>query len=572
MQSLLSAPGADSLLKPRSLKHKIKKAGLTKNNLELYENIYNSKGFQTLLKEQKTEILNSAGTDSFYEAKYFIAQLALRFSDSLTEKLGNENINIEDIDNHLIVSYLKQDFTSVFAFKRYSEKGPEDRQFLKINYEQYANIRDNILFDKQIFNKALSISDQALRNNLTQFIHTSLTTGSNPLDLQNDQATLFCLDKLFSYQDLNSEFLSSILFYKFAFKMEDFSLDTQKNISNIIFDKSNRQEYRSNCLFFYAIINSNKNKKEIKDFLILLKNQETISKIRIVYDIWNHLASDFETSFSQTKYQKLPAIFNDIFKISFSDQESEYFISNTLNEYEFKSNPVYRLMLCNVLSKTNKADFNTKVACFMSLLQHKIEIGDIPQNLINLLVSYDIEVMCSDEVVKFIKDSCTNKNFTSEQNLAVDYLSNNLKTEILNTIIYSCTSQNIIFPKEAIQIMLLDSSYSGIVNLSRTIFEAIFKNFILINNSGTNYLQGAELTLVRNTLKEIFTDGGNYFNNNETRKIVSKLIMKLNPVARKHMAIVFPKIKDELFGMTDEERAELQSDSIVRQYVKMLLS
>ena len=38
------------------------------------------------------------------------------------------------------------------------------------------------------------------------------------------------------------------------------------------------------------------------------------------------------------------------------------------------------------------------------------------------------------------------------------------------------------------------------------------------------------------------------------------------------MGIVLPEKREEFFGMTDEERAEIQSDSLIRQYVKMLLS
>ena len=70
----------------------------------------------------------------------------------------------------------------------------------------------------------------------------------------------------------------------------------------------------------------------------------------------------------------------------------------------------------------------------------------------------------------------------------------------------------------------------------------------------------------------MFSSRAYIYNDSEVKQIVLKLIMQLNPVARKHMIVVFPELKDELFKPTEEEVAELQADSLIRHYIKMLLS
>ena len=580
IQELLSNKNASYLLNPESIKNK--SAGLTKNNLDLYETIYNSKGFQALLKEQKVNILSSAGNNSFYESKYFISQLALRFTDSLTESLNDEGIDIESIDNHLIKSYLKQDFTSVFRFERSAQKGPEDRQFIEVSYDQYLKIRDNIFIDKQVFDKVLSVSDKDLRTILVQFISTSLSTrpsqAANPLNIGIDENTIYCLDKFFAYKDLNSQFLFSILFNQLPFDAEDFSNETKINISNIIFES---RRLNSDIMFFVLrLLSSDKLSKECKNFFVFLSYRHSYKKISFIYDLWQTLIGGLGRG-SYFGFSELPDVLDNILEFSFPGQEKNQFILNVISGDKENLEEWHILALCNTLAKTKNVNINIKLLLFMRVIKCNIDAStanEIPQNVLNSIGSYDSEVLCNDKVISFIKTHCKNPqkgNVTSmdQNNLTMFYGKNRFYTELLNQILYSCTRSNVVFPKNALVQMLLKRSSDAKTQLfSRTIVELLFKNFILINDGGQNFLRDEELSLVRNTLRELFGDNKYFFNNNETRKLVPKLIMKLNPVARKHMGIVFPEMSEEFFGMTDEERAELQADSLIRHYVKMLLS
>ena len=104
-----------------------------------------------------------------------------------------------------------------------------------------------------------------------------------------------------------------------------------------------------------------------------------------------------------------------------------------------------------------------------------------------------------------------------------------------------------------------------------------FKNFISISEDGSSHLYGKELSIVRETLKELFRDRefkGNksMFGTRYSKEIAFAIVQKIGKHARMHMGLAFPDEAQNLRANTPEEEAELQADSLLRKYVKTLLS
>jgi len=148
-------------------------------------------------------------------------------------------------------------------------------------------------------------------------------------------------------------------------------------------------------------------------------------------------------------------------------------------------------------------------------------------------------------------------------------------TRFINTLIQGFTENNKAFPKDIMQKIAIDStgknynSADGIKNF--------FKNFIGISEDGSSHLYGKELSIVRETLKELFrnrtfSNNKSMFGTRYSKEVAFEIVQKMGKHARMHMAMAFPDEATNLRANTPEEDAELQVDSLIRRYIKMLLS
>jgi hypothetical protein len=185
----------------------------------------------------------------------------------------------------------------------------------------------------------------------------------------------------------------------------------------------------------------------------------------------------------------------------------------------------------------------------------------------NAIQTIDMEIIGSEETINVLREKINH--------VVRHYGKVELHTFFINSLIHVFTQNNKALPKDIMQKIATIStgknynSASGIKNF--------FKNFIGISEDGSSHLYGKELSIVRETLKELFRDrefssNSSMFGSRYSKEIAFEIVQKMGKHARMHMGMAFPEEASNLRANTPEEEAELQMDALVRQYVKMILS
>lgn len=556
-------------LNPKSIANK--NAGLTMRNKIIYSIIYDSKAMETYIKENSVDIVKYANPNRTHNFDSFIALLALRQPKDLVEKINKSNpespVTLKDVDKKLISTYLTEDL-SYFGEK--SMSNDESKKFLALSIEEYKKIREELFVNLNTLKRILDDSDIDFRKLLISYILKCLKEGSkNPLGLQKNDSTIKSLDLLFSYDDYDIAYMTEKITFRFPFAMTEFSDATIKNISNILMGDMG---YNWNSEIYTRILTRDSSRLIAQNLLTLISYQESERKIRIILAIANTAWRIIEEVSSITEF------LDDVIAVSLDDNETQQlidFITAPHNPMLGHGQLDY-LMPAALCSCENISD-DIKLKAFLKIIRtsysarvHRMTAGSKLESVIATSVySVDDSVI---DVQKVIEEISSDKQMLS--NAIHRFLMLESGLAIISKIVLVSDSKNIVIPKTLLSSLLMNSKSSNGVQPYREIVEMMFTNFINKSADGENFLQGHDLSLVRNTLLTLFKKNSStsYFSKNESKKIAMSCVKKLNPSARKQMALVFPEIRDELFSWTEEESAEIKSDSLIRQYVNMLLS
>ena len=568
IDTFLTNTNVNYYLNPKSISNK--NAGLTTKNKEIYNIIYKSKAMQTYIKENSVDTVKHANPNRVHTFESFIALLALRQPDDLVEKINQYNpespVTLKDVDKKLISSYLLEDFG---YFGEKSIGNDKSKKFLALSIEEYIKIREELFSNTDTLQNILKDSDIDFRKSLISYILKCLHEGSkNPLGLKKDDNTLKSLDILFSYDDYDLDFVISKLTFRFPFSFLDFSDKSLQNISDkLLSDES----LRTNLEIYTRILGYNRSELASQNLMALLSYQETNNKIKIVLLISNKMWSMVEEVSSISEF------LNKVLDASFEDTETQQLINYITAPHDpmLGHGILDYLMPAAICSCKNISD-DIKMNAFLKIIKtsysmrvHRMaHVSKLEEVIAQCIYSIDDEII---DVQSVIEEITSNKKTLLA---AVErFLMIKSGLAIISKIIITADSKNIVIPKTLLSNLLLNSNHSNGIQPYKEIVEMMFSNFINKSFDGNNFLQGHDLSLVRNTLLSLFKKpNGGYFSKNEYKKIAMDCVKKLNPSARKQMALVFPEIKDELFSWTEDEQKEIKADSLIRQYVNMLLS
>ena len=571
INTLLVNTSTRPYLDPKNIANKDAEQPLQSNISKIiYSIIYNSKAMDAYIKESSIDIVKYANPSRTHTFESFIALLALRQPDDLVEKINKNNaespVTLKDIDKKLISTYLAEDFG---YFSERSMSGDESKKFLALSIEEYKKIRDDLFVNTDTLKTVLADSDVDFRKLLISYILKCLKEGSkNPLGLQKNDNTLKSLDVLLSYNDYDLDYITEKITFRFPFSMLEFSDVALQNISDKLFSD---EGIRSNLEIYTRILGYNRSELASQNLMALLSYQETNNKIKIVLLISNKMWSMVEEVSSISEF------LNKVLDASFEDTETQQLINYITAPHDpmLGHGILDYLMPAAICSCKNISD-DIKMNAFLKIIKtsysmrvHRMaHVSKLEEVIAQCIYSIDDEII---DVQSVIEEITSNKKTLLA---AVErFLMIKSGLAIISKIIITADSKNIVIPKTLLSNLLLNSNHSNGIQPYKEIVEMMFSNFINKSFDGNNFLQGHDLSLVRNTLLSLFKKpNGGYFSKNEYKKIAMDCVKKLNPSARKQMALVFPEIKDELFSWTEDEQKEIKADSLIRKYVNMLLS
>ena len=581
INSLLDNKDVSYYLNYKSIPNK--SAGLSEKNYQIYDTIYNSPSMNAYIEQNKISTITHAAKSDLKDAKTFLSFLALRFTDDFVAKVNStisENqISIQDVNNSLFGAYLLEDLGPNGIMS--SGFSVDDKKvFVGSNLETYSEMRKQLFTDVSFANNVLKEAPKELRQSMIMFICNSLKTNKNPLELEKDGATLRILEKLLSYNDYSATFILDQVIFRLPYEMSKLASSVKASINSIIFSNDS---LRNNFSFISSLAlgdSSSRLKAHLFDLISNLeetKKQDVISAI-VLDGSKKHL--DLSITTIEKLSQKLNDIVlnllndskvielvNHIFKTSLSKPKFYEVRSRTFNLENIIT--VAALSLCESISENTKKDiFITLVKAYLAWIPPENNPDSNYQRLAMIIEEINPQYAVSQEIINMISDESKIPSFARQ------YLANKTFNSILNKVFMGLYYKDLVIPKKLLAAIFSSTEHSRSTRPQRDLKANLLKNFINLSDDGKNYLQGEDLVIVRDALLNLLRkkQGTNFFREEGTEKFVKQCVMKLNPNARKHMSIVFPEMKDELFGWTEEERAQIQADSLIRQYVKMLLS
>lgn len=553
-----------------------KTAGVTQNNLDLYNIIFDSPAMNSYINQNKINTVIHAS--KYYEnAKTFLSLLSLRFPEKLVNKINDslkqedKKIRIEDLDARILAKYLLEDLGPDGLMARGTGIDRE-KVFLTTTLEDYVEVRNRIFYDVETLNKVFRNSTIDVRENAIMFICNSLKTNKNPLDIKKDKKTLAVLDNLLNYGDYDSDFIVSNFMFRLPFKMTQLSFDTKKKLALTVFsEKSLREKFSVLSEFAKS---TGRLKESFFELLAYLDESMQIPTIMFIA----------KSVYAYGRHQRLVDYLTDVVENSLDDVGFQELVREITSESTARKPATYRTRSFHLdfsfpsalaCSRVASKDIVNKcmVKITKSYFNYKQEIGktdfsrEFEEQIRNEIEKIDAKSACNQELIDL---------FSNEQlidKVVSQYLTSHLFFTIANKFFVGCTLNNVVIPKKLLSAILSSQKNNPDLRPSSSLIEKIFTNFINLSSDGQNFLQGKELVLVRDTLITLLRKNSrNYFSYSGAKKIAIDCIMKLNPNARKHMILAFPELRDQFFEPTEAERAELQADSLIRQYVKMLLS
>ena len=568
IDTFLTNTNINYYLNPKSIANK--NAGLTQRNIIIYSIIYNTKAMETYIKESSIDIVKYANPNRTHTFESFIALLAIRQPDDLIEKINKNNpespVTLKDVDKKLILTYLSEDFGHLGEKSTSNDKS---KKFLSLSIEEYKKIREELFVNLDTLKNVINDSDTNFRKLLISYILKCLKEGStNPFGLEKNDNTLNSLDTLLSYDDYDLAYMTEKIAFRFPFELSEFSNTAIQSISNILMDDLG---LRSNSEIYTRILSQNISSLTAQNLLTLLSCQETNRKIQIILIISSKMwRSIEEISFISEFLEK-------VIDISLEDNETQKLINQITSPHShLHGHYILNYLMPAAICSCNNISSDIKSAAFLKIVKTYYDnssINNITSSMEDAITRFIYSIDESSIDTQNIIDLIISDKKMQRQAIH-KFLYSHIGVVIISKIIMLSHNSGIVIPKSFLSNILIKSKSVNGIQPSRGLTQAIFSNFINKSIDGDNFLHGHDLALVRNTLLTLFKKLKNiaYFSRNEYEEIAKDCVKKLNPSAKKQMAIVFPEIKDELFAWSKEESEEIKVDSLIRQYVKMLLS
>ena len=562
-----------------------KSEGLTKNNIEIYDMLINSQGIKSYISEFGVNAISkiSGGLSSggSFRPDVFISYLIFRYPELFVNQLQKERKDpnedlIERIDLNLVTRYIIEDARSP---KRFLDKSDKERKFLSLDKSAYQEIKDNVLSEYETFNSIKSYLKDSDAYILYRLIAYNMSEG-NPFNIQYDQEQFNIFNDLTTYKNIfkGADYYANFITFLEVYNknVTDLNKKTLENISEFVgnmFDNDNEMVEQQACRNFFnkAILNSTERDFDFKYTYEIFKLLDDELKIKIISDAF------YEISMSVVRDEQINNKIKNIQNKSKIFIESSMFINMVNNnnirfDHQGHAKVIYLILtFLDFISIEKRKNYfsqfiNNVFMSDKSNLSYHSAAAD--QSLTTSgIENIDQQIICSEETISAIRNHL--------MNVIRHYGKTELHTRFINIIIGIFTQNNKAFPKDIMQSIATKSS--GQNYNSANGIKNFFKNFISISEDGSSHLYGKELSIVRETLKELFRDRefkGNksMFGTRYSKEIAFAIVQKMGKHARMHMGLAFPDEAQNLRANTPEEEAELQADSLLRKYVKMLLS
>ena len=562
-----------------------KSEGLTKNNIAIYDMLMNSQGIKSYITEFGINSINkvSGGLSSglsraSFRPEVFISCLIFRYSDLFINQLQKESKDPNEdiakrIDLNLATRYIIED--ARFP-KRFLDKRDEERRFLSLDKSAYQEIKNNILSEHETFRLIKDYLKNRDAYILYKLIAFNIVEG-NPFNIRYDQEQFSIFNDLTTYKDgfKGADYFGNFITFLNVYNKNVTDLNT-KTLENIVefagnmFDNDNEMAEQQACRNFFnkAILNSTERDFDFKYTYEIFKLLDDVLKIKVIGE------SFYEISMRIMRGEQINNIIKNIQNKSKIFIESSNFIDSVnknnisyISQNQAKVVPLILTFLDFIPIEKRKSYFGE----FVKQLFSKDNTGYTSNYEESLATSaiqtLDTQIICSEEVINTLRNHLNH--------VIRHYGKTELHTRFINILIDVFTQNNKALPKDVMQKIATLSSgqnYNSAAGIKK-----FFKNFIGISEDGSDSLYGKELSIVRETLKDLFRD--RKFNTNKSmfgtrysKEIAFEIVQKMGKHARMHMGMAFPEEASSLRANTPEEEAELQMDSLIRQYIKMLLS
>lgn len=548
-----------------------KSEGLTRKNLEIYDILINSQGVKSYISDLGVNAVGRIQGKSYTNPDVFISRLIFRYPEKFTNQLREESEDksedpITRVDLNLVAKYIVEDAR---VPKKFLDKSDKPRRFLSLDEDFYQEVKEDILenYEKfKLIKNYLSSEDAYV---LYRLIAYNMENGNIFNVSYNLQFNIF--NDLTTFKnafDPDDYFLNFPLFLEiYNKKIEDLHLDTLRNITEYVASHYNNDDEllrQEKCRDFFnkAILDNKIKDDDFKYAYEIFKILSAKLKFDIVFDAIRQVEVNIDLG-----RQHIDNV------IKHMQSKSKVFIQDArfvegISTRRLTYGKLLILSFMDFIPIESRKTFFSKFISEMFGNDRTHLASTAYENFASSMVAnLDLQIIGSEETLDILRRKIF---FVTKQ-----YGRMAFHTRFINTLIQAFTKNNKAFPKDIMQKIAIDStgknynSAEGIKNF--------FKNFIGISEDGSNHLYGKELSIVRETLKELFrnrtfSNNTSMFGTRYSREEAFKIVQKMGKHARMHMTMAFPDEASNLRANTPEEEAELQADSLLRKYVKMLLS
>ena len=557
-----------------------KSEGLTKQNIEIYDMLMRSQGIKSYITEFGTHSLNkiTGGLSSgrSFRPDVFISHLIFRYPNMFVNQLQEKSEDssedlIVNIDLSLATRYIIEDARSKLS-KYLSEESNDKRKFLSLDKDAYQKIKESVLTEYKTFRLIKDYLGSSDAYILYRLIANNMEKG-NSLNMSYNQEEFDIFNDLTSYKDIfkgNDYFINFITFLNIYKKnVTDLNPLTLSNIAEHTDRAYGNDELEDvdACRSFFDMVILDNSTKDF-DFKYAYEIFKTLS-VRSQSFIVAQTLHNARMSILSGK-RNIDDVIKNIQNKSKVFITSSNFIDNYYRQYNLEI-PKFVLLILSFLDfipiEKRKVYFSQFVKQLFSKDSTNYESTYERSLATNAIQKIDMEIIGSEETTNVLREKINH--------VVRHYGKIELHTFFINILIDVFTQNNKAFPKDIMQKIATTSTGKN-YNSAKGI-KNFFKNFIGISEDGSSHLYGKELSIVRETLKELFRD--RKFNTNKSmfgtrysKEIAFEIVQKMGKHARMHMGMAFPEEASNLRANTPEEEAELQADSLIRQYIKMLLS
>jgi len=550
-----------------------KSEGLTTKNLEIYDILINSQGVKSYISDFGVNAVGKIQGASYTNPDVFISRLIFRFPEKFVSQLKEESEDksedpVTRVDLNLVAKYIIEDARNP---KTFLDKSDKPRRFLSLDKDFYEEIKESVLEKHESFKLIKNyLSDEDARV-LYRLVGYNMENGNIfniSYDLQfnifNDLATF---KNAFSSDDY---FINFPLFLEmYNKKFADLQLDVLRNITEYIdsyYNNDNELLIQEKCRNFFnkAILDNKIEDDAFKYTYEIFKILSAKLKFDIIVDSLHQAENNIDLG-----RQNINSVIQHIQNKSKVFMQNARFVEGISGlPFDLSKGKLLILSFMNFIPIEERKTFFSEFISEMFGNDRTHLASTAYENFASSLVgNLDLQIIGSEETIDILRK----RIFLVTKH----YGKMAFHTRFINTLIQGFTENNKAFPKDIMQKIAIDStgknynSADGIKNF--------FKNFIGISEDGSSHLYGKELSIVRETLKELFrnrtfSNNKSMFGTRYSKEVAFEIVQKMGKHARMHMAMAFPDEATNLRANTPEEDAELQVDSLIRRYIKMLLS